>query len=83
MLTGVDHSMRCMREETFGPTLPVMAVADAEEAVELANDGPYRLHVFGCGEIHVRLNGQVVIETNSAQPDVPGICSGRLPPANT
>ncbi len=43
VLTGVDHSMRCMREETFGPTLPVMAVADAEEAVELANDGPYGL----------------------------------------
>ena len=32
-----------MTEETFGPTLPVMRVADAEEAVELANDGPYGL----------------------------------------
>ena len=35
--------MRCMTEETFGPTLPVMRVADAEEAVALANDGPYGL----------------------------------------
>ena len=35
--------MRCMIEETFGPTLPVMKVADAEEAVTLANDGPYGL----------------------------------------
>ncbi len=43
LLTGVDHSMRCMVEETFGPTLPVMKVADAEEAVQLANDGPYGL----------------------------------------
>ncbi len=43
LLTGVDHSMLCMREETFGPTLPVMKVADADEAVELANDGPYGL----------------------------------------
>jgi acyl-CoA reductase-like NAD-dependent aldehyde dehydrogenase/choline dehydrogenase-like flavoprotein len=43
VLTGVDHSMRCMREETFGPTLPVMKVADVEEAVALANDGPYGL----------------------------------------
>jgi acyl-CoA reductase-like NAD-dependent aldehyde dehydrogenase/choline dehydrogenase-like flavoprotein len=43
VLTGVDHSMRCMREETFGPTLPVMRVDDAEEAVRLANDGPYGL----------------------------------------
>ena len=43
ILTGVDHSMRCMVEETFGPTLPVMSVGDAEEAVALANEGPYGL----------------------------------------
>ena len=43
VLTGVDHSMLCMTEETFGPTLPVMRVADAEEAVALANDGRYGL----------------------------------------
>ena len=43
ILADVDHSMVCMREETFGPTLPVMRVRDAEEAVELANQGPYGL----------------------------------------
>jgi acyl-CoA reductase-like NAD-dependent aldehyde dehydrogenase/choline dehydrogenase-like flavoprotein len=43
VLAEVDHSMRCMTEETFGPTLPVMRVADADEAVRLANDGPYGL----------------------------------------
>ena len=43
VLVGADHTMRCMTEETFGPTLPVMRVADAEEAVRLANDGPYGL----------------------------------------
>ncbi len=43
VLTGVDHSMRCMVEETFGPTLPVMSVADVEQAIELANEGPYGL----------------------------------------
>ncbi len=43
VLTDVDHSMRCMVEETFGPTLPVMRVADVEEAVALANEGPYGL----------------------------------------
>ncbi len=43
MLADVDHSMRCMNEETFGPTLPVMRVGDAHEAVRLANDGPYGL----------------------------------------
>ena len=35
--------MLCMTEETFGPTLPVMKVADTEEAVRLANDSPYGL----------------------------------------
>jgi acyl-CoA reductase-like NAD-dependent aldehyde dehydrogenase len=43
LLTEVDHSMSAMTEETFGPTLPVMRVADAEEAIRLANDSPYGL----------------------------------------
>jgi acyl-CoA reductase-like NAD-dependent aldehyde dehydrogenase len=37
-LTEVDHSMKVMREETFGPVLPIMRVDDAEEAIRLAND---------------------------------------------
>jgi len=43
LLVDVDHTMECMTEETFGPTLPVMKVADAEEAVRLANDSIYGL----------------------------------------
>ncbi|MGZ8475709.1 MAG: succinic semialdehyde dehydrogenase [Candidatus Limnocylindria bacterium] len=43
VLVDVDHSMACMREETFGPTVPIMKVRDAEEAVRLANDSPYGL----------------------------------------
>ncbi|MEO7198042.1 MAG: aldehyde dehydrogenase family protein [Solirubrobacterales bacterium] len=43
VLTGVDHSMLCMTEETFGPTLPVMRVSGAEEAIGLANEGRYGL----------------------------------------
>lgn len=43
VLTGVDHSMACMRDETFGPTLPVMRVRDEDEAIALANDSPYGL----------------------------------------
>lgn len=38
VLTGVDHSMKIMTEETFGPVLPIMTFADPEEAVTLAND---------------------------------------------
>jgi acyl-CoA reductase-like NAD-dependent aldehyde dehydrogenase len=43
VLVGADHTMDIMREETFGPTLPIMKVADAEEAIRLANDSPYGL----------------------------------------
>lgn len=43
VLVDVDHSMECMTEETFGPTIPVMRVADEEEAIRLANDSPYGL----------------------------------------
>jgi acyl-CoA reductase-like NAD-dependent aldehyde dehydrogenase len=38
LLAGATPDMKVMREETFGPVLPVMAVADAEEAIRVAND---------------------------------------------
>jgi succinate-semialdehyde dehydrogenase/glutarate-semialdehyde dehydrogenase len=43
VLTGVDHSMTVMREETFGPVLPIMTFRDEDEAVALANDSPFGL----------------------------------------
>ena len=43
VLVEVDHEMACMTEETFGPTLPVMKVADEAEAIALANDSIYGL----------------------------------------
>jgi acyl-CoA reductase-like NAD-dependent aldehyde dehydrogenase len=43
VLVDVDHSMVAMREETFGPTLPIMRVRDADEAIRLANDSEYGL----------------------------------------
>jgi acyl-CoA reductase-like NAD-dependent aldehyde dehydrogenase len=43
VLADVDHSMSAMTEETFGPTVPIMKVADAEEAIRLANDSTYGL----------------------------------------
>jgi len=43
VLADVTHGMRIMREETFGPVLPVMAFDSDEEAVRLANDSEYGL----------------------------------------
>jgi acyl-CoA reductase-like NAD-dependent aldehyde dehydrogenase len=43
VLTGVDHTMKVMTEETFGPTLPIMRVRDEEEAIRLANDSEFGL----------------------------------------
>jgi acyl-CoA reductase-like NAD-dependent aldehyde dehydrogenase len=43
VLVDVDHSMTCMTEETFGPTLPIMKVGSVSEAVRLANDSKYGL----------------------------------------
>src|SRR3954447_3103352 len=43
VLVDVDHAMKCITEETFGPTLPIMKVRDEDEAVRLANDSPYGL----------------------------------------
>jgi acyl-CoA reductase-like NAD-dependent aldehyde dehydrogenase len=43
VLTAVDHSMKIMKEETFGPALPVMAVSGIDEALALANDSDYGL----------------------------------------
>lgn len=44
VLTGVDHSMQVMTDETFGPVLPIMRVTDANEALRLANDSIYGLN---------------------------------------
>lgn len=43
ILADVEHSMRIMREETFGPVLPVRSFKTEEEAVELANDSEFGL----------------------------------------
>ena len=47
VLTGVDHGMRVMREETFGPVLPIMKVSGLDEAIRLANDSEYGLTASG------------------------------------
>jgi succinate-semialdehyde dehydrogenase/glutarate-semialdehyde dehydrogenase len=43
VMTGVDHTMTIMREETFGPVLPVMTFKTDDEAIRLANDSVFGL----------------------------------------
>jgi acyl-CoA reductase-like NAD-dependent aldehyde dehydrogenase len=43
VLVGVDHGMRVMVEESFGPVIGIMPVAGDDEAVALMNDSPYGL----------------------------------------
>jgi len=43
VLVDVNHEMAVMREETFGPVIPIMRVQDCDEAVRLANDSAYGL----------------------------------------
>ncbi|MET2832844.1 aldehyde dehydrogenase family protein [Mesorhizobium shangrilense] len=43
ILVNVDHSMTVMREESFGPVVGIMKVANDAEALELMNDSPYGL----------------------------------------
>jgi succinate-semialdehyde dehydrogenase/glutarate-semialdehyde dehydrogenase len=44
VIVDVNHEMELMREETFGPVLPIMRVRDEEEAIRLANDTRYGLN---------------------------------------
>ena len=43
VLVDVDHSMRVMTEESFGPVVGIMKVSGDEEAIRLMNDSPYGL----------------------------------------
>ena len=43
VLTGVTHEMRIMREEIFGPVVPIVTVDSEEEAIRLANDSEFGL----------------------------------------
>ncbi len=46
VLTNVEDSMLCMREETFGPVLPVSTFTDEEDAIQRANDTPFGLAAY-------------------------------------
>ncbi len=46
LLTGVDHTMTVMTDETFGPELAVMPIKSEEEAIRKANDSLYGLSTY-------------------------------------
>lgn len=46
VLVNVTHDMKVMREETFGPVLPIMKVRDEAEAIQKANDCRYGLCAY-------------------------------------
>jgi acyl-CoA reductase-like NAD-dependent aldehyde dehydrogenase len=43
LIADADHSMKVMRDETFGPVIGVMKVSDTDEAIRMANDTTYGL----------------------------------------
>ena len=62
VLVDVDHDMAVMREETFGPVLPIMKVSGPDEALRLANDSAYGLNSSvwsGDPELAARLAGEL------------------------
>jgi acyl-CoA reductase-like NAD-dependent aldehyde dehydrogenase len=62
VVTEVNHTMRLMREETFGPILPVMRFDTVEEAIGLANDTEFGLTasvITGTEEAGQRIAEQV------------------------
>ena len=46
VLAGVNHDMAIVRDETFGPMLPILAFKTEDEAVALANDSAYGLSAY-------------------------------------
>jgi acyl-CoA reductase-like NAD-dependent aldehyde dehydrogenase len=84
LLTDVDHSMRIMQEETFGPVVAVMRVPDEETALRLANDSSYGLHgsvwsrdkrraARWASRIHT---GTVAVNDHMINPFIPGLGFG-------
>ena len=51
VLTGCDHDMRIMHDETFGPICCIQRISSDDEAVQLANDTPYGLGGAVYGEV--------------------------------
>ncbi|MBM3569412.1 MAG: aldehyde dehydrogenase family protein [Alphaproteobacteria bacterium] len=66
ILVDVDHKMRVMTEESFGPVVGIMKVASDDEAVRLMNDSPYGLTAAiwtGDAEAALRIGDRVATGT--------------------
>lgn len=46
VLSGVDHSFKIVKDETFGPVMPIMIFKSEDEAIRLANDSAYALDAY-------------------------------------
>lgn len=46
VMVDLDHTMRLMKEETFGPVIPIMKVDDETHAIQLANDCKFGLGAY-------------------------------------
>jgi acyl-CoA reductase-like NAD-dependent aldehyde dehydrogenase len=71
VVTGVTHDMKLMRDETFGPVLPVMAYRTEDEAVALANDTYFGLSaaVMAGSEAEARRIGERIDAGNVSLQD--------------
>ena len=85
VLTGVTSDMNIAREETFGPVAPIIVVADADEAVRVANDTRFGLSAgvitgdFQKGlEIAERLESGMVHINDSSVHDEPQVPFGGM-----
>ncbi len=66
ILVNVNHAMRVMTEESFGPVLGIMKVGSDDEAVQLMNDSPYGLTAAiwtGDPEAAIRIGDRIATGT--------------------
>jgi acyl-CoA reductase-like NAD-dependent aldehyde dehydrogenase len=71
VIIGVDHSMRLMQEETFGPVIPLMPYKDFDEAIALANDC-----LYGLGATLMTQDARLV--RDSSKKSRPGRCGSTI-----
>jgi succinate-semialdehyde dehydrogenase/glutarate-semialdehyde dehydrogenase len=69
VLVGVTPTMRCFREETFGPVAPVCAFDHEADALRIANDTPYGLAAY----VFTRDGARIVRMTEELQYGIVGV----------